>query len=148
MPEQQTTQQALLGAWKLVSAEFRRGDGTVQEYLGKDPDGMLVYTADGFMSVHLMRRDRPKFSTNDRLAGTPEQIQSAFQGYHGYYGTFTVNAEEQSVTHHLQGALFPNWVGVDQKRFFQLAGNELTLRTVPLLLAGQEVVGYLVWRRR
>ncbi len=148
MSGQKATRQALLGAWKLASAEFRHNDGTIVEYLGRDPDGMLVYTADGFMSVHLMRRDRPRFSTNDRLGGTMEQIKSAFQGYHGYYGTFPVNEDEQSVTHHLQGASFPNWVGVDQKRFLQLSSGELTLRTIPLLLRGQETVGYLVWRRR
>ncbi len=148
MPQQRATRQALLGAWELVSAEYRGNDGTVAEYLGEHPEGMLVYTAGGLMSVHLMRRNRPRFATNDRLGGTPEQIKAAFQGYHGYYGTFSVDEREQSVTHHLQGASFPNWVGVDQKRFFHRAGNELTLRTVPLLLGGQEAVGYLVWRRR
>ncbi len=148
MPQQKATRQDLLGAWKLLSVDFRRSDGTAVQYLGERPEGMLIYTADGFMSVHLMRRDRPRFATNDRLGGTLEQIRAAFQGYHGYYGTFTVDEEEQSVTHHRQGASFPNWVGVDQKRFFLLSGNELTLRTVPLLLGSHEVIGYLVWRRR
>lgn len=138
---------ALIGAWRLVSAVYRRDDGSVVEYLGANPEGLLVYTRDGYMSVHLMRRDRPQFATNDRLGGTPEQIKSAFQGYQGYFGTYTIDEQDQSVTHHLRGASFPNWVGADQKRFFQLSRDELTLRTAPLLLAGAQVVGYLVWHK-
>lgn len=136
-----------IGAWKLVSAEYHRGDGTTLDYLGDNPMGMLVYLADGHMSVHLMRRERPRLSTDDRLGGTPEQIRAAFQGYMGYFGTFTLDEEQRIVTHHLEGCSFPNWVGVDQKRFYEFSGNRLLLRTPPLLIKGENVTGYLVWER-
>jgi hypothetical protein len=141
------TREKFIGAWKLVSAEYRRKDGGVIEYLGEKPLGMLVYTADGHMSVHLERRDRPMFATDDRLGGTPEEIRAAFQGYLGYYGTFAVDEAQGTVTHHLEACSFPNWNGVDQKRFYQLAGDHLMLRTPPLLIKGEQVEGHLVWRR-
>ena len=141
------SQQQFLGTWKLVSAEFRRPDGTAIEYLGDNPMGMLIYTSDGHMSVHLVQRDRPRFVTDDRMGGTPEQISAAYLGYQGYFGTFTVNETERMVTHHIQASSFPNWVGVDQRRFFELAGDRLTLRTPPLLIGKAQVVGHLVWQR-
>ena len=141
------SQPELIGTWKLVSAVFRRPDGTAIEYLGEKPMGILIYTSEGHMSVHLVRRDRPRFATDDRMGGTPEQIRAAFTGYHGYFGTFTVNETEGSVTHHIEAGSFPNWVGADQKRFCELTGDRLTLRTPPLLINKERVVGHLVWER-
>ena len=99
------------------------------------------------MSVQIMARHRPQCAVADPLGGTPEQIQSAFQGYQAYYGTYSINENEHAVIHHLAGALLPNWVGVEQKRFFDLTDNRLTLRTPPLMIGGKEAVGYLVWQR-
>jgi hypothetical protein len=36
--------------------------------------------------------------------------------------------------------LFPNWVGSDQERWVELAGDRLTLSASPLLLAGKQQV--------
>jgi hypothetical protein len=58
-----------------------------------------------------------------------------------------VDEEKRTVTHHIEGCLLPNWVGVDQARFFEFADNRLTLRTPPLMIGGAEAVGYLVWER-
>ncbi len=136
-----------IGTWKLVSAEYRYADGRVVEYLGAHPLGALIYDTDGNMSVHLMRRDRPAFAAGDRLAGTLDEIKLAFEGYHAYFGTYTVDEPARTVTHHIAGCSFPNWVGVDQKRFFDLEGDRLTLRTPPLLMRGEQAVDYLIWER-
>lgn len=135
------------GTWNLVSAEYRYADGRVVEYLGAHPLGALMYAASGAMSVQLMRRDRPAFAASDRLGGTLDEIKAAFEGYHAYFGTFSVDEHARTVTHHIAGCSFPNWVGVDQPRFFDLEGDRLTLRTPPLLLRGGHAVGYLIWER-
>ncbi len=137
-----------LGTWKLVSAEYRRANGEVIEIYGENPAGLLMYDTDGNMAIQIMNRGRPKFAVADRLGGTPEQIQAAFRGYLAYFGTYTVGEEKHTVTHHLEGALLPNWVGVDQVRFFELDGNRLTLRTPPLMIGGAEATGYLVWEKQ
>ena len=97
--------------------------------------------------MQLMRRDYPAFGSGDRLGGTLDEIKTAFEGYHAYFGTYTVNEQERMITHHIEGCSFPNWVGVDQKRFFDLKGDRLTLRTPPLLMRGGQATGYLIWER-
>jgi Lipocalin-like domain len=51
------------------------------------------------------------------------------------------------VVHHVELSLFPNWVGTDQQRLVELAGDRLILSARPLLLAGQLQVPRLVWER-
>ncbi len=135
-----------IGTWKLISAEYRRVSGAVIPLYGENPAGMLMYDAAGNMSVQIMQRLRPQFEIADRLGGTLEQIQSAFQGYQAYFGTYSIDENARVVTHHLAGALLPNWVGVDQKRFYELSGNRLILRTPTLMIGGTEATGYLVWK--
>jgi hypothetical protein len=52
----------VLGAWELVS--YTEGDnhgGPITYPLGPDALGLIMYTADGYMSAQIMRRDRPAF---------------------------------------------------------------------------------------
>ncbi len=42
-------------------------------------------------------------------------------------------------------SMFPNWVGVDQKRHFELSDRELVLRTPPVEISGKVVVNELRW---
>ncbi len=136
-----------VGTWTLTFAEYRFADGEVKAIYGDDPVGMLMYDAVGRVSIQIMRRHRPNFAKNDRLGGTPEETQTAFNGYLAYFGTYSIDEEKHTVTHHLQGALLPNWVGGNQVRFFELSGNRLTLRTPPLLIGGREAVGHLIWQQ-
>lgn len=137
----------LIGTWKLVSATYRRPNGEFVDFVGERPLGALMYDARGNMQVQLMRRGRPAFATNDRVGGTPQEAKGALDGYLAYFGKFTVDEKNSTVTHHIEGCTFPNWVGVDQKRFFELAGDELILRTPTLFIRGGDAVGEIVWRR-
>lgn len=135
------------GNWKLVSSEFRLPDGQVVYPMGRDAIGMLMYGAGGHMCVQIMRTDRRNFASGDRLGGTTEEIKSAFEGYVAYFGTYEINQEEGTVTHQIEGGLFPNWVGVNQKRFFEFSGDQLTLRASGIRLGGQQMNGLLHWKR-
>ncbi len=136
-----------VGTWKLVSCEFRRPDGNVTLPYGPDAAGMLMYDAAGHMAVQFMGDDRPLFASGDIQKGTPEETKAAFDSMVAYFGTYEVDESEGLVTHHLEGSWFPNWVGIDQKRFFELAGNRLTLKSPPLLAAGATVTALLIWER-
>jgi len=136
-----------VGMWKLVSYEFRLLDGQEVYPYGRDAVGILMYSAGGHMCVQIMRAHRLNFASGDRLMGTAEEIKSAYEGYAAYYGTYEVNPEEGTVTHRVEGNLFPNWVGVDQKRFFELSNNMLTLSTPEVRLGGQQMTGVLHWKR-
>lgn len=94
-----------------------------------------------------MRPERPAFISNDLRKGTPEEVRAAFDGYVAYFGTYEVSEEEGTVTHNIRGSLFPNWIGQNQKRFFEFTGNRLTLKTAPIPTAETAVTGILVWER-
>lgn len=136
-----------IGTWRLVSNEFRRTDGEVSYPLGKNAVGLIMYDDSGHMSVHLMRPDRPKFASSDHLKGMPEEIKAAFEGYIAYFGTYKINEAEGTVTHHVEGSVLPNWVGVPLKRFYKFSDNRLTLSTPPMTMGGHKVTGLLIWER-
>jgi hypothetical protein len=136
-----------VGTWKLVSFEMRRSDGQIVYPLGRDVVGVISYDARGNMSGQLMRSDRPAFATNDFQKGAPDEIKAAFEGFLAYFGTYEINEEKGTVTHHMRGSSFPNWVGSDHIRFFEFSGNRLTLRTPPIQMGGIAVTSLLIWER-
>ena len=136
-----------IGTWKLVSIEHRRSDGQLTYPYGRNAVGIVMYDANGHMSAQIMRPDHPAFASCDIFKGTPMETKSTVEGFVAYYGTYEVNHEEGTVTHHVEGSSFPNWVGLAQRRFFEFSGNRLTLSTPPMPMGGQQVTGVMVWER-
>ena len=99
------------------------------------------------MAVHLMQPDRPPFTANDIRRGTDPEIRAAFNGYVGYYGTYTVVPASGTVAHHLRGASYPNWVGSDQVRHYRFEGSRLTLSTPPIEFAGRKLTSVSIRER-
>src|SRR4030095_14710932 len=128
---------SLLGTWRLVSYEARDLEGRVQYPLGENMSGCLVYDDGGNMSAHVMRNELPLFAANDPARGTDVELRAAFEGYGSYFGTYTVDQARQTVTHHVRGAWYPNWIGHDQVRHFKFDGNRLLLSTPLLMWDGQ-----------
>ena len=139
----------LVGTWKLVSVEERDADGRIVTSLdyGPEPIGMIMYDAGGHMSVHAMRRGRPRLASDDVHLATPEQAKAAFVGYGAYFGTYEVDERAGLVIHHVEGALLPNWEGSNQRRRFTLAGDKLTLEPPEFKAAGQQRTRRLTWER-
>ena len=137
----------LVGTWELVSMEYSTSDGKVSNPFGESPLGRIQYDPDGNMYAFVIRRDRPQFSSGDLFNGTPDEIYAAFEGSVAYYGTFTIQESEGTVTHHVAGASFPNRIGTDQVRYFQVKEDQLILRTPLLLRGGVEVTATVVWMR-
>jgi hypothetical protein len=111
----------LVGTWHLVTQVARRQDGVQTFPRGEHPLGLLVYDANGWMSVHLMRRD---------AHGDLEALQTALGEYLGYFGRYVVDEARGVVTHHIEGCSFPGWIGTSQERAFQFDGDRLTLTNV------------------
>jgi signal transduction histidine kinase len=61
------------GVWKLVSSEFERADGVKTYPYGDGAIGMLIYDEHGYISVHIMRPDRPIFASGDIRNGSPDE---------------------------------------------------------------------------
>ena len=118
----------LIGTWKFESMVVRTESGKTVYPYGENLFGILIYTTSGHMSVLLMNPGRNKFGSNDPKAGTLEEIKQAYDNFDAYCGTYTIDEETRTITHHVQGAKFPNWVGTEQVRYFELEGNRLQIK--------------------
>jgi|SoiMethySBSTD1v2_1073268.scaffolds.fasta_scaffold696883_2 hypothetical protein len=137
----------VVGTWTLVSYEARHADGRVVPVYGPSPVGRLVYDARGRMSVHIADPRRPRFASPDRLLATDAEVRAAFDGYFGYFGTYDVDEKAGTMTHHVEGAAFPNYAGTDQTRQLTVEGDRLELATPPIARAGERATFHVVWRR-
>ena len=147
-PEHAETVRQLVGVWRLVSSEFRTSAGEVIYPLGEDALGQAIFTESGYMSGQLMRRDRPSFAGGSQASGTAEEIQAALQGYVAYFGHCEVDVENRTVTTRVEGSMYPNWVGTQQLRYYELAGDRLVLKTPAMPIGDKEFTGVLTWERR
>ena len=139
------TSNPLIGTWRLVSWENRSVDGQISHPLGEDAVGYIMYSPDGYVFVAIMRPDRPKFAVADILGGSPEERAQAAGSYVSYCGKYEFRGD--TVIHHVELSLFPNWVGVEQERLVEFRGNRLSLSTRPILLGGIQRTAHLIWER-
>ncbi len=107
----------LIGAWTLVSLEMPEADGKVNRMT--DIKGMLLYTTDGHMSVQLMY-------PNSASALSNEYVKN---GYEASFGTYDVDEEAHTVTHHVQGSITEGLVGKDLPRAFQFSDGHLIVKS-------------------
>jgi hypothetical protein len=135
--------QGLVGAWRLVSVETRDEKGELVRR--GERTGYLLYSPGGYMSVSFMKEGRPVFKSGDIRGGSVEEKIAAINGYVSYAGRYTV--QDDTVVHHIEVSLFPNWVGVSQERMFTLEGSRLTLSTQLMLVGGRQLSTHLVWER-
>jgi hypothetical protein len=142
--QQQAARPDLMGSWTLTSETAQRG-GKMIEPLGPDPLGSMMLDPSGRFMLMISRRGLPNFAANRRDAGTPEENKEVLQGSLAFFGTYAVSEPDGVLTFHVEASTFPNWIGSDQKRFFTLAGNEMTwINRTPAI--GAETAE-LVWRR-
>jgi Lipocalin-like domain len=135
----------LIGTWRLISWENRDADGHISYPLGKDAVGYIIYNEDGYMFVAIMRPERAKFAAGDLLSSTTEERAHAASTYVSYCGRYEFRGE--TVIHHVELSLFPNWVGVEQERLVEVRGDRLTLSTRPMLFGGAQRTAHLIWER-
>jgi hypothetical protein len=122
------TAKDLVGTWTLVSITIEQ-DGKQIDFYGPNPRGQQTYDAKGRVSLIITRSDLPKFASNNRQSGTPEENKAVVQGSFAYFGTYTVDETAKTVTIHIESCSFPNWNGVDRKLSFEISGNELRITT-------------------
>jgi Lipocalin-like domain len=124
----------LIGAWRLVS--FESNDQENPRARGARPVGLILYDATGYMSAQMMPdRVRRKFTgpPSPVFAGprpTAEEALDAIFGYTAYFGTYSVDEQARTITHHRLGNLDPGALG-DFVRRYEFA-NEDRLILTPL----------------
>ena len=119
----------VVGTWQLMTRTVTRADGStiVDPVLGEKPTGRLIYDASGVMSLQMMRTGR-KEAISSPADARDKTNPRAILGYDSYFGRYTVDEKAGTVTHHVEGSLFPEDLGEDWVRPFILKGDTLTLR--------------------
>lgn len=106
---------------------------------------MLVFDGTRF-ATQVMAANLPKFASNNRMSGTPQEYEAISHGIVAYFGTYTVNEADRIVTLHIERSSFPNWEGTDQRRKFEFVDDELRY-TAASSTANPAEAAQLVWKR-
>jgi hypothetical protein len=110
----------LVGSWRLARYEAVSARDVIHP-MGRNAVGVLDYSADGKVSVHIMG-----------------------EGYFAYYGDYTIDGS--TITHHLEMASEPTFVGASNVRHARLRGSTLVL-SGQMMFDGAPRTIKVTWRR-
>lgn len=114
---------AIVGTWRLERyADTPEGQASVYPF-GVDPIGIMVFSADGYFSVSLMRNPPAIHETG--IDPDPDACIPAW--YCSYFGTYNVGESGSTWTTHVLGGNIPNYLGSDQSRSFTIRGDTLII---------------------
>lgn len=140
------SKQDLVGSWQLESWTIGYSDSDSFSYpFGESPQGLLMYSDDGWMSAAINRAGRDPFPDGLSPRTTPDETSAAaYHSYFHYAGRYKVSGGD--VLHYVVQSLNPNFPGSEQLRHAELDGHTL-------VLSGKDQVGQvtrfhsLVWHR-
>ena len=140
------SKEELNGTWQLESWTIGYSDRDDFTYpYGEEPQGLLLYTTDGWMSASISRKEREQLPQDVSFRKLPDEARAeAFSSYFHYAGRYRV--VEGDVIHYVTQSLNPNFPGSEQLRHAELDGQTL-------VLSGKDQVGEtarfhsLVWHK-
>jgi hypothetical protein len=118
-----------IGAWRLAGFKLIDDSGAQTEPWLEGSDGLLIYSANGYMSAVVAVVDTP----------------GAAAKHVAYSGPFEV--EDDRVIHHVVLGSDPNLIGRAQTRMTEFDGAILTLSSSPSIYGGENSKALLLWRR-
>ncbi len=121
----------VIGSWALERFDIEEPSKNVRPW-GKNTKGLLIYTADGHMSVSINRDVENK---------SGQEAKDIFDSILFYSGTYA--PESEIIRHRVTNASNPSRIGKEMIRYATLDGDRLTLKS-PVEAFGQATV---VWRR-
>ena len=136
----------LIGSWHLESWTIGYSDREDFTYpYGEEPEGLLLYATDGWMSASIARAGREALPEDVSYRKLPDAVKAgAFSSYFHYAGRYRV--VDGDVIHQVTQSLNPNFPGTEQLRHAELDGQTL-------VLSGKDQVGdvirfhSLVWHK-
>ncbi len=132
----------LVGAWRYVGEVDTREDGSPGPVEAlSDSSGLLIYTADGFMSVNIMPKGR-KWSAE---SATADELRETILNGAAYSGRYRVDSEKNTVTHVRDVSLDPEG-SIELVRSYRLDQDKLVLSgTFPY--KGEIIHFAITWER-
>lgn len=137
----------LPGTWRLESRidVTASGERRPEPALGEDPIALLIYDRSGHFAAQFMKRDR-SVAVPDGPSGALNNSR-AQGGYDAYFGTYTVDDAQGTVTQRLLGALSRENVGLVLTRAMRVRGDTLVIELQTTAGDGSGVTRTLTWRR-
>lgn len=134
----------VVGTWSLVSSVTER-DGTRTDQFGSGAKGMMTLDADGRFMLTIIGPDLPKFASNNRAGGTPDENKAVVSKSIAMIGTYSVNSVDKTLNFKVDSATFPNWNGTEQKRLLSSSNRDELKYITPTASSGG--VGTVTWKR-
>jgi hypothetical protein len=126
LAQQKSIKEQIVGTWSFVSAVDIMPDGRKNDRWGPDGKGIFMFDSHGRFTQFITRSDIPKFKAPTMDKGTPDEFKAVMNNLVASFGTYTVNEGDKMVITRVEGGVFPNLVGVDQKRvILSLTADEL-----------------------
>ena len=135
---------AVVGTWTLVSSVTER-DGARTDQFGTGAKGMMTLDADGHFMLTIIGPDLPKFASNNRAQGTPDENKAVMSKSIAMIGTYSVDSAGKTLTFKVDTATFPNWNGTEQKRLLSASNKDELKYITPTASSGG--VGTVIWAR-
>ena len=143
--QEKTIKDQIVGTWTFVSALDVQPDGKKTDRWGLNPKGIFMFDAHGHFAQFITRSDLPKFAAGTADKGTADETKAVLSGFVASFGTYTVDEADKTVITHVEGSVFPNLIGRDQKRSIStLTADELRY-TNPTTSTGTSAEA--TWRR-
>jgi hypothetical protein len=137
---------SIVGTWKVLSY-IREAipSGAKSDVMGAHPSGYINYGPDGRMMVIIVG-DRKK---PVGPVATAEEAKELLSSLISYAGTYTVDSEAKTVTHHIDVSWDESRTGESFERTYKLDGDRLTLTTRPSKdpVTGKESVRTLIFEK-
>lgn len=111
---------------------------------GSNLKGLIILTGNGLLSVQIIS-EFPKLGSKDRLKTTAAENMAVAHGVLSFFGTYTVEDSDKSISFHIERSTFPNQVtGEGAKRAVTLTGDEMRFDNFNRTGGGNVVI---VWKR-
>ena len=102
-------------------------------------------TGSGHFMLTIIGPDPPKFASNNRAGGTPEENKAIVSKSIAMLGDYSVSASDKTLTFKVDSATFPNWNGTEQKRLLSPMETGVLKYVTPDASSGG--VGTVTWTR-
>ena len=139
-----TLKDQLSGTWMLVSIYNEREDGSKFYPLGANPTCFVMLDGNGRFSLQLIASGLPKFASNNRDTGAPDENKAVVQGSLFYFGTYSMGADG-TLGLEIEGSSFPNWTHVNQMRMVTTLTKSEVKWTNPVASTGG--TAEIAWKR-
>lgn len=134
----------VVGTWSLVSSITEK-NGTRTEQFGPGAKGMLSLDRNGHFMLTILGTDLPKFTSNNRVEGTPEENKSVIGKSIAMIGTYVVDLNAKTLDFKVESATFPNWNATEQRRNLVTVSRDELKYVTPTASSGG--IGTVTWKR-